>query len=78
MIPPALAGEARESFRNDSQQHVQSEAVFSSSHTENCLPHETRAKARINEKTSHYMLGVADGFSDLSLLSTTIFFLNLS
>lgn len=77
MIPPALAGEARESFRNDSQQHVQSEAVFSSSHAESCLPHETRAKARINEKTSHYMLGVADGFSDLSLLSTAIFFLNL-
>lgn len=78
MIPPALAGEAKESFRNYSQQHVQSEAVFSSSHAESCLPRETGAKARINQKTSHYMLGVTDGFSDLSLLSTTIFFLNLT
>lgn len=78
MILPALAGEAKESFKNDSQQHVQSGAVFSSSHAESCLPHETRAKARINEKTSHYMLGVAGGFSHLLFLSTTIFFLNLT
>lgn len=52
-IPPAPGGEAKESFRNYSQQHVQSGAVFSSSHAESCLPRETRAKARINEKTSH-------------------------
>lgn len=76
-IPPAPSGGAKESFRNCSQQHVQSGAIFSSSHAESYLPFETRAKDRINEQTSHKKVGVADGFSGILFLSTTTFFLKL-
>lgn len=77
LIPPAPGGGAKESFRNDSQQHAQNGAIFSSAHAESFLPFETRAKDRINEQTSLKKSGVVDGFSDILFLSTTIFFLRL-